>query len=126
MILSDHRETIVREILAERARQATLHPADEAGELDCFVMLAALTEEVGEANQAALKMREALMTNGADHLVLIDRDLSFRAELVQVAAVAFKMLEAHSQDRLIIHDRREAEVGGQMSEVGESEIGSPS
>lgn len=48
MILSDHEETLVREIFAERKRQAELFPSDETGPLDFAIMFLALTEEVGE------------------------------------------------------------------------------
>jgi NTP pyrophosphatase (non-canonical NTP hydrolase) len=67
-------ENVLEEIREERKRQDAKWGADR--ELDDFVWLAILTEEVGETSEAILKDM-----------------LSKRKELVQVAAVAVAWLE---------------------------------
>lgn len=76
---------VLREVLDERIRQDAKW-GDQSGNSD-FVWIAVLTEEVGEAAQAALK---AHFENGVDHAEM--RHL--REELIQVAAVAVAHVEA--------------------------------
>lgn len=78
---------VLQDILDERARQDARwgeqnhHP---------FRWIAILTEEVGEASQAALNFDWHSDQANAN---------AYRAELVQVAAVAYAMLEAHDRGR---------------------------
>lgn len=90
------RATIFEAISAERERQDAKH--DDAPEYELFLMLAALGEEVGEVNQAALEMRRWRLL-GSDSQ---PASKAFRAELVQVAALAVRILELDDADRLYV------------------------
>lgn len=92
---------IIEDLCAERLRQAQKFPADEIADMDVFLMLAVLGEEVGEAAQAALDIRHAAM-NGVAPATLVDMGCKLRAELVQIAAVAVKMIAKFDDDTLII------------------------
>ncbi|NQU47031.1 MAG: hypothetical protein HQ519_00145 [Planctomycetes bacterium] len=73
-------KTIAEEIKAERQRQ--LAKFGNQAHLGPFVLLAVLGEEVGEANEAALKMKFEGGKSMDD----------FREELLQVATVAVQMI----------------------------------
>ena len=81
-------------VAVERARQQSLHPED--GDHDLFVLLSVLGEEVGEVHQAALELRHDALA--AAHLAA-----ELRAELIQVAAVALKIVELADAGRAVIH-----------------------
>ena len=97
-------QRIVGDLLSERVRQDEMR-RDADAERELFFLLAVLGEEVGEANKDALNLRSALRCeqgwSGADVAAL---EAGLREELVQVAAVAMKIVEALDADRIYIHD----------------------
>ena len=82
------------EILAERFRQDQKWSEQNH---DPFLWLTILMEEVGEASQAALKVRTNEDTIRNQQALGSLREL--RQEVVQVAAVALAMLECLSRDK---------------------------
>lgn len=77
-------ESVIKEIMRERVSQDAKWGEQN---LDPFTWLAILGEEVGEANKAAL---EAWQTS---HKFDVDKLKEYRAELLQVAAVAVAMIQ---------------------------------
>lgn len=89
--MSSRTTTVLAEVHAERRGQDAKWGEQN---LDPFAYLAILTEETGEASQAAVKARfEAL--GPTDSRMLLKH---YRAELVQVAAVAVAMIECLDRD----------------------------
>lgn len=93
---------IVEDIAIERCRQADKHAADEAAELDAFVMLAVIMEELGEATQAALDIRAAA-AGGASEAQVRDMLDQFRRELVETAASCVKAIAKYDDATLVLH-----------------------
>lgn len=74
-------EKILKQIKAERIRQ--VRKFGDQTDLGPFVLLAVLSEEVGEASEAALRMA----IEGGKTIT------DFRTELIQAATVAVQMVE---------------------------------
>jgi hypothetical protein len=93
------RAEILAEIHAERERQARLHSGDEQ-ELEVFLGLAILGEEKGEADKAAIGLRLAHFQETAESIEQREEDL--RTELLEVAAVAVKLIELLDRNALYV------------------------
>jgi hypothetical protein len=98
--MTEERLAIFAEISAERTRQAAKFP--EAGEHDLFVLCAVLGEECGEVQKAAIDLRFALL-RGTIPRAVTEAEQDLRAELIQAAAVAVKMVELLDSDRIAVH-----------------------
>lgn len=91
------RLAILGQIAQQRERQAGKFPHEEI-ELDLFVGLAVLGEEKGECDRAALEAREALL---AGRYAPSIHDNALRAELLDVAATAVKLVELLDRNALV-------------------------